>query len=275
LGDGALSLLFLNVLPAVYNTLSLVQFIPPVNLGPNPVISPGTNTEAQITDIRMQYANTTKLYKQYSATAKTLKQPSLHCVRQNKSSDLEENDKRMKTAHDINLPIETFFDQIEDAIEFVSAGNVPFTPVHVVNTDFNVISSTGMFQDDYKLWKRKPDADKAWTQFKIDFTIAHSKIIESAQTAHTASFQANNTTEVQRDTAAAISNLANATQLDRASMALLTTTITHLTTSLAEANEKLVTSLTRIAVLERDLATSKGEQTSSPTDGTLRSKWGK
>ena len=70
-----------------------------------------------------------------------------------KLSDLEENEKRMKTAYDINILIEIFLDQIEDAIEFASAGNATFTLVQVVNTAFNVISSIGMFQDDCKLWK--------------------------------------------------------------------------------------------------------------------------
>ena len=120
---------------------------------------------------------------------------------------------------------------------------------------------------------KKLEADKTWTQFKIGFAIAYSELIESAQTTHTAGFQANNTTEVQRETTSTISNLANATQSDRLSMVVLTTTITHLNTSLAEANEKLVTSLAHHAVLERYLATSKGKQASSPTNGVLRSKW--
>ena len=192
-----------------------------------------------------------------------------------KPSDLEENDKRMKTAYDVNLLIEIFFDQTEDTIEFASTRNAPFTPMQVVNTSFNIISSTGMFQDYCKLWKQKPEADKTWNQFKIDFAIAHSELIESAQTAQMVVFQANNTTEVQRDTASTISSLANATQSNHVYMAALTTTITHLTMPLAEANEELVTPLARIAVLERDLATSKGKQTPSPTDGALRITWRK
>ena len=68
-----------------------------------------------------------------------------------KPSYLEGNDKRIKTAYDVNLAIEIYFDQIKVAIEFSSTGNAPFTPVQVVNTAFNVISTTCMFQDDYKL----------------------------------------------------------------------------------------------------------------------------
>ena len=68
-----------------------------------------------------------------------------------KPSNLKENYKRMKAAYDVNLSIETFFDQIEDTIKFASVDNAPFTHVQVVNTAFNINTSTGMFQDDCKI----------------------------------------------------------------------------------------------------------------------------
>ena len=116
-----------------------------------------------------------------------------------------------------------------------------------------------MFQDDYKIWK-KTQRRKNWTQFKIDFAIAHAELMESSQTAYSAVFQANNVTDVQRYTAAAISNLVNATQADRDSMASLTSTVTTLTASLASANDKLVQSLAQITVLEKELAAAKANK---------------
>jgi len=44
-------------------------------------------------------------------------------------ADLEANTARMKMPYDVNLPVETLFDQIEDAIEFAAAGSATFTPV--------------------------------------------------------------------------------------------------------------------------------------------------
>ena len=85
----------------------------------------------------------------------------------------------MKDRYDCNIPIETFFDQIEDAVEFTAAGNAPFTPVQVVNTAFNVIFTTGMFNDDCKVWKRKPSDTRTWAQFKIYFAITHQELVES------------------------------------------------------------------------------------------------
>ena len=45
-----------------------------------------------------------------------------------KPSNLDANHNRMKASYDVNLPIEAFFDQIEDSIEFASVGNAPSTP---------------------------------------------------------------------------------------------------------------------------------------------------
>ena len=52
LGNGALGLLYRTVTPAVYNTLSLVAFVPPPNPGTTPVIPPNL-TGPQIADIRL------------------------------------------------------------------------------------------------------------------------------------------------------------------------------------------------------------------------------
>ena len=41
------------------------------------------------------------------------------------TADLEANATRMKNRCDCNIPIETFFDQIEDSVEFMATGNGP------------------------------------------------------------------------------------------------------------------------------------------------------
>ena len=169
LGDGTLGLLYLTVTPAVFNTLSLIPFIPPANPDLDPVVPPG-NTGLQITDICLQLSNATGIHKHYDSTDETLKQLLLCAVNDMfvrslrniyigyanvttlelitylytvyakiSAADLEANNTRMKVPYDVNLPINTFFDQIGDAVEFATAGNAPFTPVQVVNTAYNVI----------------------------------------------------------------------------------------------------------------------------------------
>ena len=94
----------------------------------------------------------------------------------------------------------------------------------------------------------------------MNFAIAHVELVDSSQTTHSADFQANNATDVQRDTATAIANLTNTTQSDRASMVSLTSTVTTLTPSLTGANNKLVKALARITFLTKDLTTAKGSK---------------
>ena len=62
LGYGTLGLLYLTVTLAVLNTLSLTPFIPPSNPGPEYTVSAGI-TGPVISDIRLQFANATRLYK--------------------------------------------------------------------------------------------------------------------------------------------------------------------------------------------------------------------
>ena len=136
----------------------------------------------------------TKLVKQYDATDKALKQlllsavddmfvrtlrhrhvgyanvttlqllTHLYSVYANINPvDLQENDRRMKTPYDPNLPIEALFDQIEDAVEYAAAGKAPSSAAQVVNTVYNLIFQSGLYQDDCKLWKRRPEGEKTWT----------------------------------------------------------------------------------------------------------------
>ena len=79
LGDGTLGLLYLTVTPAVYNTLSAIPFVPPPNPGSEPIIPPNS-TGPVIVNIRYVHATATKLYKQYDATDKALKQLLLGVV---------------------------------------------------------------------------------------------------------------------------------------------------------------------------------------------------
>ena len=184
LGNRALGLLFITITPAVYNTLSATPFVAPADPDIDLVI-PASAIGPRAADIRLQHSTAMKLYKQYDATDKTLKQLLLGAVddifirslrnrhigyadtttleilahlyrtyAKINTADLEANATRMKGGYDCNIPIETFFDQIEDAVEFAAAGSTPFTPVQVDNTAFNVIFTTGTLNDDRKVWKK-------------------------------------------------------------------------------------------------------------------------
>ena len=47
---------------------------------------------------------------------------------------LRQNNLKMNTPYDVNLPIEVLFNQVEDGMEYADAGNHPFTPEQIVMT---------------------------------------------------------------------------------------------------------------------------------------------
>ena len=51
-------------------------------------------------------------------------------------NDLALNDKAMKTPDDPNLPIESLFEHITDAVEYTSSGKTPYTPLQIVSTAY-------------------------------------------------------------------------------------------------------------------------------------------
>ena len=65
------ALLFLTVSPVVYATLSTTEFVPPVNLGPEPIIPTGS-TGAAVADLRYHHTESTKIFTEYENTDKAL-----------------------------------------------------------------------------------------------------------------------------------------------------------------------------------------------------------
>ena len=286
LGNGALGLLWLTVSDAVYNTLSLIPFVAPLNPGPLAIIPVGS-TQFQITSITETHRREAAIFKEFDNTDKALKQQLLGAVDdmftralKNRyigyanvttkqllahlftsygnitSGDLRQNDVKMNMAYDVNMPIEVLFDQIEDGMDYAAAGNNPKTPEQIVMTGQQLITETGMFTDEIKIWKRLPALDKTWTRFKTDFSLAHQELRENT-TMGTLGGQANN---MARDTelSEAMANLATATAADRTTVSNLTATISQLTAELAATNAQLVAALATNTNLTATIGRGRG-----------------
>ena len=127
-----------------------------------------------------------------NVTILTISNHLCDCYARITPTDLEENDKGLKEAYDPDQTIETLIDQVEDAIEWASAGKDPCTPRQLVNIYCALMFDTGVHHDDYNTWKRKPFVDQTWETFKSFFAKAHQDLRVSSQTARSAGFQANN-----------------------------------------------------------------------------------
>jgi hypothetical protein len=151
-------------------------------------------------------------------------------------ADLEQNGLAMQQPCDVNQPIEVFYKQIKDAMEFAAAGQTPYSPAQVLSIAYQSIFRTSIFADDCKIWKRQAAAYKTWEKFKIDFRVTYKEYNEALDIApQAAGFHAENQVGAQESTIDAITNLATATTEDRKTMANLTETNATLTKSLAKA----------------------------------------
>jgi hypothetical protein len=304
LGDGLLGLLPLTVSAAVYNTLSATPFVAPVNPGAAPDI-PAASSGPQIADIRFTFTTATALFKDYDLADKALKQLLLGAVDdmfvrslQTKyigylnvttrqlldhlysqyarisAADLQDNDVALKTAYDPNLPIETLFDQVENAVDFAAAANTPYSPAQVVATAYQLVFATGVFLEDCKVWKRQLEIYKTWDHFKRDFALSHRELRETKVTAVGAGYQSANSVSqsadsvYQQETVDAIANLAVATAADRQTVATLSATNSTLTHELTAVNRKLVAALAdvvKLALRVADLNAKAGTTPSTPS----------
>ena len=153
-----LGLLFLTVSPAVYATLSTTTFVPPVNPGPKSIIPTGS-TGVVISDLRYHYTKATRIFTEYKNTDKALRQLLLASTDKlyvqslrhkyigygkttNQAlfdhiystyaniyaSALQDNDKRLRDPYNRNHPFKTLINQVENAVDYASAGETPYTP---------------------------------------------------------------------------------------------------------------------------------------------------
>ena len=284
LGNGILGLLWLTVSDTVYNTLSVIPFVPPANPGPSPVI-PVPSTQAVITAITNTHKRESRIFHEFNNTDKALKQLLLGAVddmftRALKNrfigyanvttkallthlfttygkisgNDLRLNTAKMNTPYDVNLPIEVLFDQVEDGMEYADAGMHPFTPQQIVMTGQQLLQETGMFADDLKIWKRLPLLDRTWVRLKADFSIAHQELRENATLGQSTFRQeANNAYDINEVTEA-MANFASAAASDRATVEQLALTVQKQAAELVAVNAQLVAALARADTLNNKLS---------------------
>ena len=67
------------------------------------------------------------------------------------ASTLQDNDKSLHSPYDSNQPFETLIDKVENAIDYASTGDMPYTPAQVVGITFQLVFQTGIFNDNCKL----------------------------------------------------------------------------------------------------------------------------
>jgi hypothetical protein len=107
-------------------------------------------------------------------------------------TELTQNYERLNTPYDPNQPIETLFQKIQDARDFVVAGGQPYGNSMIINVAYTLIFSTGLFPDACRVWQSRAVAEKRWAQLKIDFATAHREFRLTNKTAQQSGFHSAN-----------------------------------------------------------------------------------
>ena len=141
-----------------------------------------------------------------------------------------------------------------------AAGNTNYSPNQLVATTFQILFATGMFLENFQTWKRKPNTDKTWANFKTYLSLVHRKFCETRTTTAGSGFAAANSAEIllsyqpnaayQQETIEAIANLTSAISLYRESVTTLTAIVATLATKLATTNAKLIKALVETTKLK-------------------------
>jgi hypothetical protein len=75
-------------------------------------------------------------------------------------TELTHNYERLNTPYDPSLPIETLFQQIQDARAFAVAGGQPYGAAMIVNVAYTLVFNTGLFTDACRAWQSRAIAEK-------------------------------------------------------------------------------------------------------------------
>jgi hypothetical protein len=174
-------------------------------------------------------------------------------------TELTQNYERLNTPYDPNQPIETLFQQIQDARSFAIAGGQPYGNAMIINVAYALVFKTGLFLDECRAWQSRAIAGKTWAQLKIDLATAHREFRLTNQTAQQSGFHSGNmmieqhSPESMNETAEAIAQLATATASDRSIVAKLTTTNAKLASQPEAANELIAQLKNEIAMLKNKI----------------------
>jgi hypothetical protein len=94
------------------------------------------------------------------------------------ASDIANFRTRMEAPMDPTQPIDIYFQNIDDCVQFATDGQVPFTPHQIVQTASHAISKSGMYNDTCKEWQRKPIAERTRVAFKPFFATEYNDLKE-------------------------------------------------------------------------------------------------
>jgi hypothetical protein len=227
-GDGIHGHLQFVISNAAYLAIANVPFLIPAHPGNAPIHQPNA-TAAQITETNRQYAADLDEHRHANKLNQALKKQLLEAVDRiyvtelsdptlgfaNRTvrdllnhlhatygtitfSQLDENLATLDQTFNPDEPLELLWDRVKECRRFATAGTDPITEITVVRKTLSVLEKTGVFNDAIRDWRKRPDPEWTWTNFKTAFTIANTER-ERELTAANAGYHSANAAARQTD----------------------------------------------------------------------------
>lgn len=106
----------------------------------------------------------------------------LHSYGKITASDKMANKCRMDKPLDPLIPIDVYFKSIDECVQFATDEGTVYTPAQILQTVYYEISSSNLYTDACKEWRRKPLAKKTWPNFKNFFASEYHDLKEQEKT---------------------------------------------------------------------------------------------
>ena len=84
----------------------------------------------------------------------------------------------MKDHYDVTTPIELFFQQIQECIDFASVAQSPLTAEKILELAFLTLQRTGMFNTECRKWQKQPSIIKTCDNSCTFFKETHSDYLK-------------------------------------------------------------------------------------------------
>lgn len=152
---------------------------------------------------------------------------------------ITENKQTIDEHFDPTLPFATYTKRIEKCLQLANDAGTPYSDAQLVQIGVVAVTKTGMFNEGYLRWTRRPVADKTWANFKTHFNKEHTEWRNmSRMTAKQSGFGANAVTPgLPEELSNAFDNLAMAASTDKATLDSLTQQLTNMADEMTKLNE--------------------------------------
>jgi hypothetical protein len=85
--------------------------------------------------------------------------------------DVIENEKKFTEEWDGDEAFEVVIERINTCIDFANEAESSYTAKQIMDRALAIVSKTGLYADDLKIWKRRPANEQTWRNFQ-DFMLA-------------------------------------------------------------------------------------------------------